>query len=322
MESRHLRYALAVAEHQHFGRAAAALGIAQPPLSQQIAALERELGARLFDRTARGVFPTAAGEAFLARARRALAEMSAAVSDAGRAARGETGRLRLGFIGSALLELLPSVLGQFIRDRPDVRLGLEEMSTRRSTAALLAGELDIAIGRGAPRGAGAEDLVSVTVGRDHLVAVVGAAHPFAGQSKVSVEQLRGQHLILAPADEEPVVAAWLTALLDEGTEASTPTRSGGVTEAWDAHTIIGLASCGVGVGLGPACLRMAARPDVQVCEVSPRVELPELVMSFRTQDRSPVLTAFLDITRERCPGVAEQLERRLGPSRQSSPSGD
>ncbi|WP_413116348.1 LysR substrate-binding domain-containing protein [Streptomyces sp. CY1] len=322
MESRHLRYALAVAEHQHFGRAAAALGIAQPPLSQQIAALERELGARLFDRTARGVFPTAAGEAFLARARRALAEMSAAVSDAGRAARGETGRLRLGFIGSALLELLPSVLGQFIRDRPDVRLGLEEMSTRRSTAALLAGELDIAIGRGAPRGAGAEDLVSVTVGRDHLVAVVGAAHPFAGQSKVSVEQLRGQHLILAPADEEPVVAAWLAALLDEGTEASTPTRSGGVTEAWDAHTIIGLASCGVGVGLGPACLRVAARPDVQVCEVSPRVELPELVMSFRTQDRSPVLAAFLDITRERCPGVAEQLERRLGPSRQSSPSGD
>ncbi|MFF4481474.1 LysR family transcriptional regulator [Streptomyces sp. NPDC001520] len=322
MESRHLRYALAVAEHQHFGRAAAALGIAQPPLSQQITALERELGARLFDRTARGVFPTAAGEAFLARARRALAEMSAAVSDAGRAARGETGRLRLGFIGSALLELLPSVLGQFIRDRPDVRLGLEEMSTRRSTAALLAGELDIAIGRGAPRGAGAEDLVSVTVGRDHLVAVVGAAHPFAGQSKVSVEQLRGQHLILAPADEEPVVAAWLTALLDEGTEASTPTRSGGVTEAWDAHTIIGLASCGVGVGLGPACLRVAARPDVQVCEVSPRVELPELVMSFRTQDRSPVLAAFLDITRERCPGVAEQLERRLGPSRQSSPSGD
>ncbi|MFE5123296.1 LysR family transcriptional regulator [Streptomyces sp. NPDC056669] len=320
MESRHLRYALAVAEHQHFGRAAAALGIAQPPLSQQIAALERELGARLFDRTARGVFPTAAGEAFLARARRALAEMSAAVSDAGRAARGETGRLRLGFIGSALLELLPSVLGQFIRDRPEVRLGLAEMSTRRSTAALLAGELDIAIGRGAPRGAGAEDLVSVTVGRDHLVAVVGAAHPFAGQSKVSVEQLRGQHLIVAPADEEPVVAAWLTALLDEGTEASTPARSGGVTEAWDAHTIIGLASCGVGVGLGPACLRVAARPDVQVCEVSPRVELPELVMSFRTQDRSPVLAAFLDITRERCPGVAEQLERRLGPTRQSSPS--
>ncbi|WP_063787160.1 LysR family transcriptional regulator, partial [Streptomyces sp. NBRC 110028] len=305
MEARHMRYALALADHQHFGRAAASLGIAQPPLSQQIAALERELGARLFDRTARGVFPTAAGEAFLARARRALAEMSAAASDAGRAARGETGGLRLGFIGSALLELLPSLLGRFIRERPEVRLGLHEMSTCRSAAALLGGELDIAIGRGAPRGAGAEDLVSVTVGRDHLVAVVGAGHPLAGQPKVGVEQLKGQHLIVAPHDEEPVVAGWLDALLGDGAGAAAP--GGGVTEARDVHTIIGLASCGVGVGLGPGCLRVAARPGTWVCEVSPRVELPDLVMSFRAQDRSPVLAAFLDTARELCPGVNERL---------------
>src|SRR5205823_323570 len=95
MEARHLRYALALAEHQHFGRAAASLGIAQPPLSTQIAALEREVGERLFDRTSHGVFPTAAGNAFLARASSALAEMHLAGVDAGRAARGETGRLRL-----------------------------------------------------------------------------------------------------------------------------------------------------------------------------------------------------------------------------------
>lgn len=307
MEARHLRYALALADHQHFGRAAASLGIAQPPLSQQIAALERELGARLFDRTARGVFPTAAGEAFLARARRALAEMSGAVSDAGRAARGETGRLRLGFIGSSLLELLPSLLGRFIRERPDVRLGLYEMSTCQSAAALLDGELDISIGRGAPRGAGAEDLVSITVGRDHLVAVVGAAHPLAGQPKVGVEQLRGQHLIVAPEDEEPVLAGWLDALLDDGSGAAV--LGGGVTDARDVHTIIGLASCGIGVGLGPACLRAAPRPGTWVCEVSPRVELPDLVMSFRAQDRSPVLAAFLETAREQCPDVNERLER-------------
>src|SRR5919201_4738816 len=120
METRHLRYALALAEHQHFGRAAASLGIAQPPLSTQIAALEREIGERLFDRTSRGVFPTAAGDAFLARARTALAEMSLARIDAGRAARGETGRLRIGFTGSALLDPLPGVLGRFRRTHPAV----------------------------------------------------------------------------------------------------------------------------------------------------------------------------------------------------------
>ncbi|MFF3754930.1 LysR family transcriptional regulator [Streptomyces sp. NPDC002018] len=308
MEARHMRYALALAEHQHFGRAAAAVGIAQPPLSKQIAALERELGARLFDRTAGGVFPTAAGEAFLARARRALAEMAAAAADAGRAARGETGRLRLGFVGSALLELLPSVLGRFAHDRPGVRLGLHEMSTARSAAALIAGELDVAIGRGAPRGAGSEGLVSVTVGRDRLLAVVGSADPYAGQPSVRAEQLGERHLILSPPAEEPAVHAGLRALLGDDAPAL-----GRATEARDVHTIIGLAACGIGVGLGPACMRVAARPGVRFCEVSPRVALPDLVMSFRAEDRSPVLTSFLATTRELCPYVSRSLDRRLGP---------
>ncbi|HVV14369.1 LysR family transcriptional regulator [Amycolatopsis sp.] len=302
MDARHLRYALALAEHQHFGRAAASVGIAQPPLSKQIAALEREIGAKLFDRTANGVFPTAAGEAFLVRAQKALCEMSAAAVDAGRAARGETGRLRLGFIGSALLELLPAVLGRFGAEHPEVRLGVQEMSTTQSAAALIGGELDVAVGRGAPRGAGAEGLVSITVGRDRLVAVVAAAHPYAGQARVRIEQLREQQLIIAPVGEEPTVLAGLREVFDgQVLEAA--------TEARDVHTIIGLAACGIGVGLGPACLRAAARPDTWVCDVSPRTWLPDLVLSFRADDRSPVLAAFLDTVRSVCPGVGRRLGR-------------
>ncbi|GAB2675146.1 LysR family transcriptional regulator [Saccharopolyspora gloriosae] len=302
MEARHLRYALALAEHQHFGRAATAIGIAQPPLSKQIAALEREVGAPLFDRTPHGVFPTAAGEAFLDRARRALAEMTAAAGDAGRAARGETGRLRLGFIGSALLELLPRLLGRFGREHPDVRMQVQELSTAHSAAALLAGDLDLAIGRGAPRGAGAENLTSVTVGTDRLVAVVGSAHPYAGQAAVRAEQLREQALIITPADEEPYVRAGLRQLLGE--DAPALRRA---TEARDVHTIVGLAACGLGVGLVPACVRAAPRPDTWISEVRPRIDLPELVMSFRTRDRSPVLAAFLDTTREQCPEVGGRI---------------
>ncbi len=298
-----MRYALALAEHQHFGRAAAAVGIAQPPLSKQIADLEREVGARLFDRTPNGVLPTAAGEAFLIRARRALCEIGAAATDAGRAARGETGRLRLGFIGSALLGVLPTVLGRFVRDHPEVQLGLHEMSTAQSASALISGELDVSIGWGAPRGAGAEDLMSVTIARDRLIAVVGTAHPYAGQVRVGPEQLREQHLIVAPADDEPAIIAGLRALLGDVPALAR------ATEARDVHTIIGLAACGVGVGLGPACMGAAARPDTWFCEVSPRVELPELVMSFRAKDRSPVLAAFLEITRELCPGVRASLDR-------------
>ncbi|QBI56432.1 LysR family transcriptional regulator [Streptomonospora litoralis] len=306
MEARHLRYAVALADHRSFRRAAATVGIAQPPLSKQIAALEREVGARLFDRTARGVVPTAAGEAFIARARRSLAEASAAAIDAARADRGETGRLSLGFVASALLDPLPAVLSRFGTQRPDVRLVLHEMATSRSTAALVTGELDVAVGLGPPRGTGAESLVSVTIGRDHLVAVVARTHAYAGQRTVAPEQLRNQQLIVAPGEDEPAIAIGLRRLLgpDSWTlEAATVAR--------DVHTIAGLAACGVGVGLGPSRMRLNARPDVWMCDVSPRTRLPDLTLSFRADDRSRVLEAFLDTIRADCPDVGDALDRRL-----------
>ncbi|MFD7291874.1 LysR family transcriptional regulator [Streptomyces sp. NPDC059897] len=306
MEARHLRYAVALAEHAHFGRAAAGLGIAQPPLSKQIADLEREVGARLFDRTRQGVFPTAAGEAFLARARRALDEIAAATVDAGRAARGETGRLRLGFIASALLDPLPGVLSRFGHERPDVRLELHEMATSRSGPALVAGELDVAITLGPPRGAGAEHLVSVPIGSDHMIAVVSTAHPYAGQPSVSIDQLRQQPLIVSAGEDEPAVTAGLRTLL--GTDSP---ALGGATVARDVHTIIGLAASGVGVGLGPSRMRAAPRQGVRFCDVTPRTPLPDLVLSFAAHDDSPVLRAFLDTIRENCPDVGAALNERL-----------
>ncbi|GAA4533625.1 LysR family transcriptional regulator [Amycolatopsis samaneae] len=302
MEARHLRYALALAEHQHFGRAAASLGIAQPPLSTQIAALEREVGERLFDRTTRGVFPTAAGTAFLARARSALAEMSLARVDAGRAARGETGRLRIGFIGSALLDPLPGVIGRFRRAHPEVRLTMQELDSPAASAALLAGELDVAVVRGSLRGRGAEDLVVVPIGADHLVAAVSTAHPFAGSPSVTVEQLARQPLVVS-AD---AAGSYLRSLFE-----ADPTVLDGAAKARDIHTIAGLAACSAGVGLGPDRMRLVARDDIWFCDVEPRFRLPDLRMSFRATDSSPVLAAFLSVVRQNCPDVGTRLDELL-----------
>jgi DNA-binding transcriptional LysR family regulator len=308
MDVRQLRYALALAEHQHFGRAAAAVGIAQPPLSKAIAQLEGEVGARLFDRTRQGVFPTAAGEALLARARRIDQELTAATVDAQRAARGETGSLRIGFISSALLSLLPPVLRRFRAEHPEVRLQLQEMVTVESSRALVAGELDVIICRGAPRGRGVQQLVSVEVSRDYLIGVVSTSHPFAGQQRISLDQLRRQPLVIAPPQDEPaVMKSMRDALPDLGAWP-------GVTHAANAQTIMGLAACGFGVGLCPQDVRTAPRPDTWMFDIRPRVALPSLTLAFRSEHRSPSLTALLGVVAQTCPVARSALTRLRRPA--------
>jgi len=124
LDLRHLRYFLCVAEEMHFGRAAQRLGISQPPLSQQIRALEDELGTRLFDRTSRRVRLTEAGELFVPEARATLSQADHAIETARLAGRGELGRLRIGFTSSApFVPLIASTLYRFrenpLADRPD-----------------------------------------------------------------------------------------------------------------------------------------------------------------------------------------------------------
>jgi DNA-binding transcriptional LysR family regulator len=303
VDVRQLRYALALAEHEHFGRAAAAVGIAQPPLSKAIAQLESEVGVKLFDRTRQGVFPTAAGDALLARARRIDQELTAAAVDAQRAARGETGSLRIGFNNSALLSMLPPVLRRFRVEHPEVRLQLEEMVTVESSRALVAGELDVIICRGAPRGRGVQELISVEVSRDHMIGIVSTSHPFAGQQRISLDQLRRQPLVIALPEDEPAVIKTLRDVLPElGAWA-------GVTNAGDTQTIMGLAACGFGVGLGPQDMRTAARPDTWMFDIRPRVALPSLTLAFRSDHRSPSLTALLGVVAETCPLARSALMR-------------
>ena len=124
LDFRTLPYFVAVAEELHFTRAAERLYIAQPALSEQIRRLEDELGVKLLRRTTRKAELTAAGEEFLSRARRILAEADAALADASRAARGETGRIRISTGATAEVEQVPRILRAFREARPQVQLDL------------------------------------------------------------------------------------------------------------------------------------------------------------------------------------------------------
>lgn len=131
IELRHLRYFVAVAEELHFGRAAARLNISQPPLSQQIQALEQQIGARLLARTNRSVLLTAAGKQFLADSRQILSMVDDAAARAERLHQGEAGELRIGFTSSApFIRAVSDTLSLFRRDYPGVHLQTREMNTR------------------------------------------------------------------------------------------------------------------------------------------------------------------------------------------------
>ncbi|MFL6678015.1 MAG: LysR family transcriptional regulator, partial [Burkholderiaceae bacterium] len=146
MELRHLRYFVAVAEELHFTRAAERLHMAQPPLSQQIRALEDELGVRLFERTRRSVALTDAGHALLGRARDLLAATQALPGELQRIARGEIGQLRIGFSSTLpLTKVLRDVVADWRRTHPDVALHLREMHSALQFEALRAGDLDVGL---------------------------------------------------------------------------------------------------------------------------------------------------------------------------------
>ncbi|GAB7126016.1 LysR family transcriptional regulator [Silvimonas sp. JCM 19000] len=177
MELRQLEYFVAVAETLHFGRAAERLGMTQPPLSQQIQALERDLGAQLFERTNRRVLLTGAGQVLLDNARTILQAVARTREQVQRAHRGETGELRLGFTPSApFTEAFSQVLRELRTEMPQVNLVLNEMSSQAQVNALIERQLDIGMIRGLSLPAGIE---AMEVNHEPMVVVLPSDHPAA-----------------------------------------------------------------------------------------------------------------------------------------------
>ncbi|WP_346010710.1 LysR family transcriptional regulator, partial [Streptomyces sp. SID5910] len=193
---------MAVAEESHFGRAAARLGMAQPPLSQRIARLERELGVRLFERTSRQVTITEAGTLLLAEARELLARSESFLTAARRIRDGETGLLRAALSPDISGETVAALLADFRRRHAGLELELHELSTAQQLAAFAAHELDVGIVHHPCDVAGLE--LGPLLRRDLGVLLPrGAAQ--AGLGEVPLASLTGYELVLFPRDSAPAV---------------------------------------------------------------------------------------------------------------------
>jgi DNA-binding transcriptional LysR family regulator len=293
IEIRHLRYFAILAQELHFGRAAARLGIAQPPLSQQIQRLETVLGTRLLDRTSRRVQLTDAGKVFLVEAERVLAALDLAVEAARRTGRGESGELRVAFAATVMFLALPAIIREF-RDRfPRVHLDLREMPTGPQLTALKQGDIDIGFVREPQPD---PELDIVTVMREPLRIAVNRSHPLAARPTLAVRDLAAEPFVLFPADLAPGLHAQVMALC----------RSAGFTprvveESRELYTSVSLVEAGVGVSILPASVEKLGWRGVRYRPIPTPGAETRIAAAWRRDRSRPVIEAFMTVVRELVP---------------------
>ncbi|MEC9364670.1 MAG: LysR family transcriptional regulator [Sinimarinibacterium flocculans] len=293
MELRHLRYFVAVAEARHFTRAARALGIGQPPLSQQIQALERELGTALFERRPRAVALTAAGEALLEDARRILRDAERAAERVRRVARGEAGRLRVGMINSAPFHpLIPRVIREFRRAHPQLALSLDEGPTPMLAAAVRDEVLDVAFVR--PLLGAEPGLASEVVADEDMVVALPSGHPLAKKGSVPLLALSIEPFVLFP---RTVGAGLHDEIVSACRIAGFSPRI--VQETSQVTSIVNLVAAGLGVSIVPASMQQVHSDGVTYRAIRRPAPKARLSLIFRDADRhTPQLARLLTLTRK------------------------
>jgi DNA-binding transcriptional LysR family regulator len=290
MELRHLRYFLAVAEELHFGRAAARLHISQPPLSQQIRRLERELQAPLFHRTKRHVELTNAGRVFLGDARALVAQAEQAAGNARRASRGELGQLLVGcdlwadFLNGA------NIIRLFARRHPDVEVELRDLTAMEQIPALEGGRIHVGMLRPPVQ---SKALISERLLSEHLVVAFPRGHRFKNYGRVVWSALGGEPYVLFSRRRAPAFDALVARACHDA----------GVTlrvkyEVEHPQTILAIVEAGLGVSLVPASLQMVGRPTIAYRRLSPAGPTLDTVIAWRRDSELPLVQAFVKVARE------------------------
>lgn len=297
MELRHLRYFVTVADELHFTRAAKRLGMEQPPLSQQIRALEAEIGTPLFERKARAVTLTDAGRGFLDDARAILAHVQRATDHARRVARGDLGRIGVGMINSAPFHpFVPRVLREYGQQYPEVALSLDENATPVLAAAVLADQLDVAFVR--PLLGDEPDLVSEALFDEEVLIALPQAHRLAAEATLNIGQLKGEAFVLF---SRPVGAGLYDDILAACRRAGFSPRIG--QEASQVTSIVNLVAAGLGVSLVPASMQQIHSDGVAYRRIVGDAPKARMSLVYRRDDESATVRNMVALAREVASGM-------------------
>jgi len=291
VEIRHLRYFVAVAEELNFSRAAQRLHIAQPPLSQQIRHLEAELGLQLIARETRPLRLTEAGRFFKDEAIAILARLDEAAAGARRIGRAQSAWLGVGYIGSAMNELLPSAIHRFHDTHPGVELQLFEMLYDEQAAALADRRIHVGLSRVS---LGGDALVEELLYEETMLVAVPAGHPLAARAELVVTDLVHEPLVqYASRSTNRIESNYMLNLF----------RAAGIepriaVEAKNVESALGLVAAGLGIAMMVASFDHGQRPGVQFVRLGGNSRTVPLKAVYRAHESSPLLRGFLDILRD------------------------
>lgn len=284
MQTRSLKSFLMLAEVLHFARAAQRLGIAQATLSQQIAALEAEVGVQLLNRDNRNVRLTPAGEAFLDEARGIVAQVDAATVKARQVARGDVGVLHVGAASAALLELVPLVVERLAQSHPALEVRVAEHSSMVQESMLVAGEIDVGLLHPPLI---AEQLRSETLYTEPMVLALWEGHPLAAQTTVGIRDLAGARMLLPERQAGPF-------LFDRLTEVF---RTAGVALEGESgpcapQTVLSLVAAKRGLAIVPGALRHLSRPGVVYRPIAQHPLSLDIAAAWRAGEQRATVVNF------------------------------
>jgi DNA-binding transcriptional LysR family regulator len=294
-----------VAAQGSFTAAARTLGYTQSAVSRQVAGLEDAAGTPLFERTARGVHLTEAGDALLLRAGTVLDELDAAQQELAGMADLATGRLRIGAFPTAVAALVPRAMASLHRRQPGVRISLREGGTPTQLKRLSSGSLDVAVIGFLPGGEVSRDsgISLEPLIDDPLLLAVGPDHPLAGRRTVDLDDLAGEGWIAASIDaSDTMIGAWQW--------ADWRPRVDLVAKEWTAK--LGLVAAGLGVTLVPGLAAAAVRPDVALVRIRSGPASRQVLIATRAgRERSALASLLAEQLHDTAAELGAELRERL-----------
>lgn len=292
MELKYLRSFVVVAEQLSFTRAAHLLHLSQSALTEQIQRLEQELGVQLLHRNRRAVRLTEPGTVFLAEARATLTRARQAVERVQRAARGETGKLRIGFVSSAALEVVPMIVVAFRDQFPGVTLDLTNLRTRTQIKGLIGKSIDIGFVR---LPLSHEQLTMTVIHREPFVVVLPHKHALANEEQVCPVQLQNESFVAygrrwAPGFYDAVVQMCTK-------EGFSPEI---VQETGEMYTAIALVAAGVGIAILPKSVVLAQSRNVVMKPLACATAVSEIAIAVRKSENSSLVDSFVQVAKAVC----------------------